>query len=85
MKKYYSTADIAVIGITLLLFVIALFMKGFTKEILIEAGIMLVSIKLILMNHKASISREKLMDELVSIKDVLKRMEKQHDDTSRPS
>ena len=41
-----------VIALTLLLFLISVFMKGFTHELLLEAGVFLVSIKLILMAQK---------------------------------
>lgn len=75
MKKHHTNTDLLVIGITVTLFIVALFVKGFTKELLIEAGVLLVSIKLIMMNHKASISRKKIMEELSSIRESIKNME----------
>ena len=68
MKKYLSITDMIVIIVTALLFVIALFMKGFSKELLLEVGILLVSIKLILMNHKSASANEKIFEELNQIK-----------------
>ncbi len=75
MKKNHSNTDLLVISITIILFVVALFVKGFTKGLLLEAGVLLVSIKLIMMNHKASISRKKIMEELSNIKETLKNIE----------
>lgn len=51
MKRYLSSADILIIGITVALFVIALFVKGLTQDLLLEAGILLISIKIIMMNY----------------------------------
>lgn len=51
MKKYLSTADIVVIAITAILFFIALFAKGLTQDLLLEIGILLISVKIIMMNY----------------------------------
>jgi len=51
MKRYDFWSAVVVV-LTLILFVIALFIKGLTHEILLEAGVFLVSAKLILMSHK---------------------------------
>ena len=45
-----------VIALTLVLFLISAFIKGFTHELLLEAGVFLVSIKLLLMAQKNSLS-----------------------------
>lgn len=71
MKKYLSDADLFVIVITFLLFVIALFTKGLTHDLLLEAGVLLVSIKIIMMNHKNTISTHVIMKELDEIKQTL--------------
>lgn len=39
MRKYLSTIDLIVIIVTFLLFTIALFVKGLTHDILVEAGV----------------------------------------------
>jgi hypothetical protein len=44
-----------VIALTLILFVVALLIKGFTHDLLLEADVFLVSVKLILMSHKNSV------------------------------
>jgi len=53
------------------LFVVALFVKGWTKELLLEIGVFLVSVKLILMNLKnarAVEGIEKKLDQLLAEK-----------------
>ena len=71
MKRYLSTADLLVIVFTFLLFAIALFTKGLTHDLLLEAGVLLVSIKIIMMNHKNIISNKVIMKELDEIKQTL--------------
>jgi hypothetical protein len=50
--RHYDPWSIAVIFITLALFIIALTVKGLPHEILLETGIFMVSVKLILLSHK---------------------------------
>jgi len=71
MRKYLSLADIVVIMITLLLFIVALFVKGFTHDLLLEAGVLLVSIKIIMMNYKNIQSNKSILKELDDIKETL--------------
>ncbi|MBN2519146.1 MAG: hypothetical protein JXB17_01460 [Bacteroidales bacterium] len=71
MKKYLSAADLIVISATLLLFIIALFTKGFTHDLLLEAGVLLVSIKIIMMNYKIIISSKAILKEFDEIKETL--------------
>ena len=52
LKKHFDTGSLFVIAITFILFVFALFTKGFTHDILLEAAIFLVSVKLIVMAYK---------------------------------
>jgi hypothetical protein len=47
-------ASFATIFLTLVLFVIALFEKGLSQELSLEAGVFLVSIKLVLSTYKAN-------------------------------
>ncbi len=39
MKEHFDLGSIAVILITLILFIVALFTKGFTHDLLLEAGV----------------------------------------------
>ena len=71
MKKYLSVTDMIVIITTAVLFILALFMKGLTKELLLEAGVLLVSTKLILMNYKSSSVNESILKKLDQINQQL--------------
>jgi hypothetical protein len=62
--------------ITFLLFGFALFTKGFTHDLLLEAGVFLVSVKLILMAHKNSRNSELLNERLDEIIHLVKENEK---------
>ncbi len=73
MKKFLSTADLIVIVITFLLFLAALFTKGLTHDILLEAGVLLVSIKIIMMNYKNISSNKAIEKKLDEIKQALNR------------
>jgi hypothetical protein len=59
------------IAITLILFVVALFAKGLTKDLLLEAGVFLVSAKLVLMAHKSALVTDELRSELRQIRALL--------------
>jgi putative effector of murein hydrolase len=72
MTKHFDKGTIFVIVVTGLLFIIALFVKGFTHGLLLEAGVLMVSIKLIMMAYKNSISYDELKNELQEIKTLLK-------------
>lgn len=52
IKRHFDPGSLAVIVVTFVLFVSALFTKGFTHEILLEAAVFLVSVKLIMMAYK---------------------------------
>ncbi len=78
MKKYISLADLIVIIITFALFGIALITQGFTHDLLIESGVLLVSIKLIMMNYKSILNFKKVMNELNNIKEEIQDLKKQN-------
>jgi len=71
MMKYFDPGIIIVILITVLLFTVALFVKGFTNALLLEAGILLVSIKLIMMAYRNSLNYNDLKKELNEIRRLL--------------
>ena len=64
MKKHFDASSFLIIIITLILFVIALFTKGLTHDLLLEAGVFLVSVKLILMAYNNSVNSKQLLNEL---------------------
>ncbi len=72
MKKHLDTGSILVIIATFILFVVALFVKGFTHDLLLEAGVFLISVKLIMMAYKNSANMKSLNNELKEIKQLIK-------------
>lgn len=75
IRKHFDIWSWLVIIITLFLFVAALFIKGFTHDLLLEAGIFLVSVKLILMTYKNSIATDTLQNKLDEIHLAVGRLE----------
>jgi hypothetical protein len=71
MSEHFDVGTSVVIAITFVLFVLALFIKGFTHDLLLEAGVFLVSLKLILMAYKSSVTTNTLLNELQDIKKTL--------------
>ena len=71
MNNHFDLPTVIVIVITFVLFTVALFVKGLTHDILMEAGVFLVSVKLILMSYKSSVTSRKVMEELQEIKSML--------------
>jgi hypothetical protein len=69
--KHFDPGSLVVIIVTFALFVMALFFTGFTHALLLEAGVFLVSVKLILMAYKASVSSKMIERELREIKKIL--------------
>lgn len=72
MRKHFDTGSMIVIIVTFVLFTIALFTKGLTHALLLEAGVFLVSVKLILMAYQNSVHVKSFRKELQEIKDLLK-------------
>ena len=70
--KHFDIGSIIVIAITFVLFTMALFFTGFTHDLLLEAGVFLISVKLIMMAYKASVSSKNIQSELEEIKNFLK-------------
>jgi hypothetical protein len=52
IKRHFDLGSLVVIVVTFILFVSAVFTKGFTHDILLEAAVFLVSVKLIIMAYK---------------------------------
>jgi hypothetical protein len=68
MSKHVDLNSLTIIIITFLLFFIALFAKGLSHDILLEAGVLLVSIKLIMMAYKHRVYIDEINEELQEIK-----------------
>ena len=72
--NYFGLANLVVINLTFILFTLALFVKGFTHDLLIEIAVFLVSVKLIIMtyhNHKVVKKFDIKLDEMDNKIDVL--------------
>lgn len=68
MKEHLDLGSIVVILITLVLFIVALFYKGFTHDLLLEAGVFLVSVKLIMVAYRNNQYAKTILRELRDIK-----------------
>ena len=73
--KHFDASSLLVIALTLILFVVATFTKGFTHDLLLEAAVFLVSVKLILMAYKSSVTAASLERKLDQIYAALQRRE----------
>ena len=63
--------SIVIIVLTVGLFALALFLKGFTHDLLLEGGVFLVSAKLILMAKRNAETESRLEQHLTQIKELL--------------
>jgi hypothetical protein len=66
-QKYIDWASTLTLVVTIVLFAIAAFETGFTHDLLQEAGVLLISAKLVLASYQAKITNasiEKKLDEL---------------------
>jgi hypothetical protein len=71
MNKHIDFGSFIVALITLVLFVAALFTKGLSHDLFLEAGVFLVSVKIIVMSYKNSVAVGQLGDKLDKILEEL--------------
>ncbi len=69
--KKLDAGSLAVILITFVLFAAAVFTKDFTHDLLLEAGVFMVSVKLIMMAYRSNVMKESIEAKLNSIHSVL--------------
>jgi hypothetical protein len=74
LRRHFDPWSIAIILITLVLFAVALVLKGLSHDLLLEAGVFLVSVKLILMSYKNGVAAERLDERLKRIEEALGRL-----------
>ncbi len=82
LKKYLSVTDngsLIIITITLILFIAALFTKAMTHDILLEAGVFLVSVKLIISTYKITIATKNIQKTADETLELLKKHAKNND------
>ncbi|MDQ5968706.1 MAG: hypothetical protein QG561_749 [Patescibacteria group bacterium] len=73
MKKHLDLSNTIVIALTFILFVIALFSTGFTKDLLLEAGVLLISVKIIILGASNRISNMEIIKKLDEISEKLEK------------
>ena len=83
MRVHLDFGSIAVMIITVILFILALFVKGFTHDLFLEAGIFLVSAKIIIMAYRNGIASNRIEHKLDEILVVLDGLEKQEEQVRR--
>jgi hypothetical protein len=74
-KHPLGITSLVVIVLTFVLFVVALFTKGWTHDLLLEAGVFLVSVKLIIMSFKNTVAVEEIEKKLDRILSEEKHLE----------
>ncbi len=78
IKRHFDPGSLAIIVITLILFVSAVFTKGFTHDVLLEAAVFLVSAKLIVMAYKSIDETDSLHKKLDEIYEKVNAIELYH-------
>jgi hypothetical protein len=76
VTKQIDKWSVIVMAITLILFLLALFITGSTHDLLLETGVFLVSVKLILMSYKNGAQVGELKDRLSQIQQAIQRLER---------
>ena len=71
MDKQIDIGSLIIIVVTFLLFIVALFVKGLTKDMLLEAGVLLVSIKLIMLAYQSRKNTDNIKEELREVKRMI--------------
>jgi hypothetical protein len=73
-RHYFDAGSLLVIIATLVLFIMSLYFTGFTHDLLLEAGVFLVSVKLVLMSYKNTAAADVMHHELAEIRSLLQEM-----------
>jgi hypothetical protein len=74
IRKHFDASSLIVVVITFVLFILALFVTGFTHDLLLEAGVFMVSLKLILMAYKNSVSNDSMQKKLDKIHSAVQQL-----------
>lgn len=73
MNKYLDVGSTFVIILTFVLFVAALFFKGLTHDLFLEAGVFLVSVKIIMMSYRNNLYIRAIVRELKDMKALMRK------------
>jgi hypothetical protein len=74
IRHHFDPGSLLIIAVTFLLFGAALYFTGFTHDLLLEAGVFLVSVKLIVMSYKHKVASDELHKELAAIRSLIQEM-----------
>jgi hypothetical protein len=74
--RHFDFGSVIVILITLVLFLFALFFKGFTHDLLLETAVFLVSVKLIISAYKNGVTSKDIKTKLENIHTDIIRLNK---------
>ncbi len=83
--KYLGHWSLAVVIVTLILFIVAFFFKGFTHDLLLETAIFLVSVKLIMLSYQSNHGIEEINEKLDRILEKEQDLEDQLQDLGETS
>jgi hypothetical protein len=72
LSNFFDPLSLVIILLTLALFGLALFVTGFTHDLLQESGVFLVSVKLVVMSHKNGVSARHAEKQLEEIQNMLR-------------
>ena len=75
IRKHFDVGSILVISVTFILFVAAVFTRGWTHDLLLEAAVFLVSVKLVIMAYKNIDATDSVNEKLNEISDKLNKLE----------
>lgn len=75
ISRHFDLGSQLVVFVTFALFVVALFVKGLGHDVLLEAGVFLVSLKLILMTYKNGVAAADVSARLASLERTLARID----------
>ncbi len=75
IRRHFDLASLAVILTTLSFFILALFTRGLTHDLLLEAAVFLISVKLIIMAYKNAVAGEVTNKRLDDIYKLIQRIE----------
>ncbi len=80
MPKYkvLDSGTLTVIIVTFVLFALSLFTKGLTHDLLLEAGVFLISVKLIILAYKSNVMKESIENKLDIIHAAIIQLEKRN-------
>ncbi len=75
IRKKLDRGSLVVMAVTFALFALAVVAKGITHDLLLEAGVFLVSVKLIIMAYGLSITADQTKDQLDELVETVRRIE----------